>query len=181
MIKNYLKVAFKVLGRRKFFTFISLFGICVTLLVLMVATAMLDEVFAPQAPEVHGSRTLGIYQVVLRSEHIRYTGFAGYGLVSRVLRDLPAKVPGLERTSILSVQQSAISYLDGQRVESYLKRTDGEFWRILDFQFLEGQPFSQDDEVNGHHVAVINESTRQRFSRGQPAEGDAIDLDSHRS
>ena len=36
MIKNYLKLAFKVLLRRKFFTFISLFGISFTLVVLMV-------------------------------------------------------------------------------------------------------------------------------------------------
>ncbi|HEX4962837.1 MAG TPA: ABC transporter permease [Thermoanaerobaculia bacterium] len=177
MIKNYLKVALKVLGRRKFFTFISLFGICLTLLVLMVATAMLDEVFAPQAPEVHGDRTLGIYQVGLSSENIRYTGLAGYGLVSRVLRDLPAQMPAVERTAIFSQQQGAISYLDGRRIESYLKRTDGEFWRILDFHFLEGQPFSQDDEANGRHVAVINESTRQRFFQGQPAVGKTIEID----
>ena len=47
MIRNYLKIALKVLARRKFFTFISLFGICITLVVLMVATAMLDQIFAP--------------------------------------------------------------------------------------------------------------------------------------
>src|SRR5215203_1415721 len=114
MIRNYLKVALKVLARRKFFTFISLFGICITLVVLMVATAMLDQVFAPGAPEVRGNRTLGIYQIGLRSEHINYNGFAGYGLLERVLRDLPAKVPGLERTSMFTVQQTAISYLNGK-------------------------------------------------------------------
>jgi len=180
MIRNYLKVALKVLARRKFFTFISLFGICITLVVLMVATAMLDQVFAPGAPEVHGSRTLGIYQIGLRSENINYNGFAGYGLLERVLRDLPAKVPGLERTSVFTVQQTAISYLNGKRLESWLKRTDGEFWRILQFEFVEGQPFSQDDEKNGNHVAVINEATRERFFQGQPAVGKPIEIDGQR-
>src|SRR5215210_2934536 len=180
MIRNYLKIALKVLGRRKFFTFISLFGICITLLVLMVATAMLDQIFAPQAPEVHGDRTLGIYQIGLRSKNIGYTGFAGYGLLDRVLRNLTAEVPAVERTSIFSVQETAISYLDGKRVESWLKRTDGEFWRILSFEFLEGQPFSQDDETNGNHVAVINESTRAKFFHGQPAVGKPIEVDGQR-
>ena len=34
MLKSYLKLAWKVLLRRKFFTFISLFGIAFTLVVL---------------------------------------------------------------------------------------------------------------------------------------------------
>ena len=51
MLQHYLKLAVKVLLRRKFFTFISLFGISFTLLVLMVATAMLDHAFGPHAPE----------------------------------------------------------------------------------------------------------------------------------
>ena len=53
MLRNYLKVAWKVLLRRKFFTFISLFGISFTLLVLMVTTSVLDHVFAPHEVEPH--------------------------------------------------------------------------------------------------------------------------------
>jgi putative ABC transport system permease protein len=180
MIKNYLKVALKVLSRRKFFTFISLFGIGVTLTVLLVATALLDQVFAPQAPEVRADRTLGIYQVGLRSDDRGYTGFAGYGLLDRILRGLPAQVPAVERTSIFTLQQNAISYLDGRRVESWLKRTDADFWRILDFQFLEGQPFTRDDEKSGHYVAVINAATRDRFFGGRPAVGRTIEVDGQR-
>ena len=58
MLKNYLKMAVKVLLRRKFFTFISLFGISFTLIVLMVAVAFLDHAFAPFPPEVNKDRTL---------------------------------------------------------------------------------------------------------------------------
>ena len=50
MLKNYLKLAVKVLARRRFFTFVSLFGISFTLAVLLVATSMLDAVLAPQSP-----------------------------------------------------------------------------------------------------------------------------------
>ena len=44
------KIALKVLLRRKFFTFISLFALSFTLLVLLVATAILDHVFGPARP-----------------------------------------------------------------------------------------------------------------------------------
>ena len=36
MLLSYLKIAWKVLLRRKFFTFISLFGISFTLMILLV-------------------------------------------------------------------------------------------------------------------------------------------------
>ncbi len=65
MLKNYLKIALKVLLRRKFFTFISLFGISFTLLVLMVVTALFDHSFAPRAPETHADRMLGVYRLTM--------------------------------------------------------------------------------------------------------------------
>ena len=40
MLRNYIKIAYKVFLRRKFFTFISLFAISFTLMVLMVATCV---------------------------------------------------------------------------------------------------------------------------------------------
>ena len=52
MFANYLKMAWKVLRRRKFFTFVSLFGIGFTLTTLMVVVALVDHVLAPSYPEV---------------------------------------------------------------------------------------------------------------------------------
>jgi putative ABC transport system permease protein len=43
MLKNYLKIAIAVLKRRKFFTFISLFGISFTLTIITVALAFLNK------------------------------------------------------------------------------------------------------------------------------------------
>ena len=50
MLNHYLMLAVKVLLRRKFFTFISLFGISFTLLVLMVVAALFDQRSAPARP-----------------------------------------------------------------------------------------------------------------------------------
>jgi len=66
MLANYVKIAFKVFLRRKFFTLISLFGISFTLVVLMVAAAMLDHMFAAMPPEVNQGRTVGIVRADIR-------------------------------------------------------------------------------------------------------------------
>jgi putative ABC transport system permease protein len=136
MLRSYLTLAWRVLWRRKFFTVISLFGISLTLVVLMVATAMLDHVFAPMAPEIRQDRTLMIFRARLVGERRMQTSMPGYRLLDTYARNLP----GVERMAIFSLPQMVFSYPGGQRVRSFLKRTDAEYWRVLDFTFLEGGP-----------------------------------------
>src|SRR5215204_3322045 len=88
MLTNYLKLAFKVLMRRKFFTFVSLFGTSVTLLVLMIGAAMLDHVFAPLAPEVRLDRTLHVSYMAMRGDQNEWSGDPGYGFLDRYCRNI---------------------------------------------------------------------------------------------
>lgn len=173
MFMSSLKIAFKVLLRRKFYTFISLFAICFTLVVLNVATALIDATFGPSAPETHVDRTLGIYGAELRGEHMRRTGLAGYAIADRYARGLP----NVEEMSYSTLAGSAFTYPNGQRVELSLKYADAAFWRILDFDFLEGAPFSDADDASGNLVAVINDSTRRRLFGAEPAVGRDVEVD----
>jgi putative ABC transport system permease protein len=176
MIRNYLTLAWKVLLRRKFFTFISLFGVSFTLVVLLLVTAILDHVIAPYPPETRQNRTVGIYFASLKSEHWRRNGFAGYQLIDKLARDLP----NVEQLGLASVPGQVSSFLNGRRVQEWVKRTDGTYWKILDFRFLEGGPLTDADVASGRMVAVINETTRQRFFGGAPAVGRTIELDAQR-
>jgi putative ABC transport system permease protein len=176
MLKNYLTLALKVLARRKFFTFVSLFGISFTLAVLVLASALVDHAVAPFPPEVHQDRTIGIYFAELSGEHFRRNGGAGFKLLDGYMRD----IPGVERMSIVSYPNGIYSYLNGTRVRSYLKRTDSEFWRIMRFDFLEGGPYTTDDLDAHRMVAVINESTRQKFFGAGAAVGRSIDMGDQR-
>jgi putative ABC transport system permease protein len=174
MLRSYLKLAWKVLLRRKFFTFASLFGVAFTLLVLTVGAALLDHVFAPHAPETRMSRTLGLYGLAETGPEATRTNLAGWPFVKKYMRDLP----GAEKVALLQLQHEVDSYPRGQKISSYLKRTDGAFWQVLDFEFLEGQPYTEDDERQARRVAVINETTRRRFfDDGKPAVGRSIEVD----
>ena len=159
MLKHYLTLALKVLWRRKFFTFISLFGISFTLMVLTVITAMFDHAFGPGAPEPRLNRTLFADHAVMYGPHSTWSSSAGFKLFDKYARNLP----GVERLSIYQEQKTVESYVDGRKIRSALKRTDDEFWRILDFTFVEGGPFGTDDVNQARFVAVINATTRQRL------------------
>jgi putative ABC transport system permease protein len=176
MLKNYLKIALKVLVRRKFFTFISLFGISFTLVVLMVVTALLDHMLAPMAPESRQDRIIGVYRAAMFGPRAGWTGQAGYKLLDKYARGLD----GVERFSITSGGSNVQSFIKGQKITSTMKRTDGEFWQILDFTFVDGAPYTTADVDNAAFVAVINESTKRRFFGDRSAIGQMLEADGQR-
>jgi putative ABC transport system permease protein len=176
MLKNYLKIAFKVFLRRKFFTFISLFAISFTLVVLMVAVAFLDHVFGKQSPENKQERTLGVYSLLMTGSGGRWGSPGGYRFFDHYTRNLP----GVEKMSLFTETERVYSYKNGEKIESYIKRTDGVFWEILEFDFLEGAPYTNDDEKNENYVAVINDATRRKFFGDEPVAGKTIEVDGQR-
>ena len=176
MLTHYLVLAVKVLLRRKFFTFISLFGISFTLLVLTVVAALFDHSFGPGAEEPLQDRTLYAGRAVMYGDNSTWSSNAGFKLLNGYARDLP----GVERLSLYQNSHTVHSYLDGRKVSSGLKRTDDEFWRILQFEFVEGGPYGTVDVAEARFVAVINRTTRQRIFDGRDAVGQTLEADGQR-
>ena len=173
MLRNYLLVALKVLHRRPFFTFVSLFAVSFTLVVLTTASSVLDHLFGPMAPETHQDRTIGLYYMELSGDDWIWDGSPGYGFLDQHVRTLP----DVERVAVFTDHTVAATYQTGTKTELVAKRTDGQFWSVFDFEFLEGRPITDDDEANGAPVAVINETTRDRLFAGGPAVGQMLAID----
>jgi putative ABC transport system permease protein len=112
----------------------------------------------------------------MAGEHAIARSAAGYGFLDKEVRDLP----GAEKVSLVTTWESAVSYVDGRKIKSRLKRVDGAFWSILDMRFLEGAAFTDDDDRQGRLVAVINATTRERFFAGAKALGETIEISGQR-
>ncbi|HMV85981.1 MAG TPA: ABC transporter permease [Blastocatellia bacterium] len=134
---------------------------------------MFDNVFAPQSPEDNADRTLYVMAMRFSGPQNRSTGPAGYVFLDRYVRTLP----NVERVSLYTTQNTVYSFWKGGKIESFLKRTDGQFWQIMNFRFLEGGPFTAEDEKSANFVAVINEATRRKFFGDEPAVGKMIEAD----
>ncbi|PYQ57398.1 MAG: hypothetical protein DMF53_22825 [Acidobacteria bacterium] len=135
--------------------------------------------FAARTPEVHADRMLGVYRLTLQGKDDTETSQPGYGFLDRWVRPM-AKLPSVERIAFVTEAQTVVSYLNGRKIQSALRRADGEFWRVLDFDFVEGGPYTVADDQAGRFVAVINETTRERFFGGRPAMGKTIEADGQR-
>jgi putative ABC transport system permease protein len=174
MLKGTVKLALLVLRRRKFFTFISLFGIAFTLTVLLVVTAMLDHVLAAGAPESRLGRMLFIPYIRLEGENMVSSGAPGYALLERTARDLP----GVEIASFYTEGQPVASYRDGEKIVSRMRQVDPDYWRIFDFTFVEGGPTTAGDEANAEPVVVLTEAARKRYFGARTGiVGETLELD----
>jgi putative ABC transport system permease protein len=176
MITNYVKIAVKVLLRRKFYTLVSLFGIAFTLLILNICVAVMDHTFAPMAPESRLRQILTIERAVLRGPEGSRSSNPGYALLDQYARALP----GVKTFAMASNNHGVSAFVNGEKVRPELRRTDGAYWEILDFEFVEGAPYSAGDVEQGNFLAVINENTRERFFGADPAVGKTLRVDDQR-
>jgi len=126
-------------------------------------------------PEKKLDRTLSVTYAFLESNK---GGMLAGPLLSYWFHDKYVKsLKTPEYVSISSFHSPIITYRGNKRMVLDMKFTDGEFWKILDFEFLEGKPFTSKDIENRNPVAVINEKTRDEYFGGEPAYGKTIEAD----
>jgi putative ABC transport system permease protein len=175
MLKNYLLTAWTVFQRRKLFTAINLACIVLTLVVLLVVTAILQEAFYPQGVEHRSDRFLQVIQA--ESMHSKNTGGwrrgpLGYKLIEKYLKP----IPGLEAVAAVSGTETASIYQDGRVHEVQMRHADADYWRIMDFQVLAGRVPVADDVDHGRMVAVLNQSTARQLFGLDAALGRKVDV-----
>lgn len=194
MLKNYFKIAIKVLRRNKLYTFISLFGISFTLMVVMLASAVLENELGGHPPLSKGKRILFVPTLV--AEGFKKETIMTYDttLVNGVMKidstpalkinegivestsssrisysfykENIAKMKTPELTSVYGEYIPLNVYPNGEKLALNGNMTDENFWRVFDFRFLEGGPFSKaavDNQAN--HIILKESAARKYFGR----------------
>lgn len=178
MLRNYLKITFAVLMRRKFLTFVNLFGAALTMLVLVVGFAMVESFVSPAGAQEGQRQILSITEMAMDGRPVSFLltapGFSFY-------EDYIAPLETPDKTSYSMRPLETSSYISGRKVTSQLRPTDAAYWEILDFELIEGRLLAADDVDQGRFVVVINEATADTYFPGESALGKAIiaDTDSY--
>lgn len=173
MLRNYLLTAFKVFMRRKLFTAINLACIVLTLVVLLVVTALLQNAFQPTGVEGRSGRYLQVNMIEARgtaTHHQRSRSPLGFKLIEQSLKPIRSA----QLVSAVTGPETVSVYQDDRVSELLLRRTDAEYWQILDFTVLAGRVLNADDVAQGRMVAVINASTARKLFPGGAALGQTI-------
>jgi len=203
MLKNYFKLAIKVLGRRKFFTFISLFGISFTLMILMLATAFFESEMGSNPPLTKKDQMIFVSRISLSREFQDTTSFIDSSLVDNVMtydttysyepagrsmsRSNPSysflteqlsDLPFVENRSLYSDGSSYDIFINGNKINFSAVYSDANFWDIHDFKFIAGKPFGKSEVENQEQVAVISrKASLEYFGQTDAVTGKEIVLD----
>ncbi|RRB02518.1 ABC transporter permease [Larkinella rosea] len=161
MLTNYIKIAWKVLLRHPFYTFITLFGISLTLTVLMVLTSFLDHLFGSHYPETKRDRSLYVMQM-MQMDSGRTSRNSG-PMSFRFLTEYAKSLKTAERVTICTFVNSSNAYVGSQKIKLNTKFTDADFWEVTDFEFLEGKPYNEQNIANSDQVVVITDDFKKHY------------------
>lgn len=180
MLLNYIKIAWKVLLRHPFYTFVTLFGISLTLTVLIVLTSFITHLTGANYPEYKRERTLYIQKISLLDSlgQNRNVGPMSFEFAKRYVATL--KTP--EKVGIATLFDFANAYVNGKRIEVKIKHTNAEFWEVAEFSFLEGKPFNDRNIAIGENVTVITDDLKRQYfgEDTEPVAGKSIEVDNRK-
>jgi putative ABC transport system permease protein len=165
MLKNYFKIAIAVLRRRKFFTFISLFGISFTLTILLVLTAFVDKVAGDSYPDRKRDRSLYITRIQQKSKDGQSSGTMSFYYLDHYVRTLKTPV----KLGISSIFRGTNTYVNNKKIAVSYKYTNNDYWDIMDYDFIEGKPFSRQQLASAEKVAVISEDMKTQYFGDEPS------------
>ena len=174
MFRNYLVTAYKVYTRRKLFTAINLLCITLTLMVLLVVTALLQNAFFPSGVEGKSDRLLQVTTMasVGNNGGTNRTSPLGYKVIEKYLKPLKS----VQLVAAVTGPKTVSVYQDDRVTELLLRRADAQYWQILDFKVLQGRVPSADDVARGRFVAVLNQSTARKLFPDGKAVGKALNV-----
>ncbi len=178
MLKNYFKIAIAVLKRRKFFTFISLFGISFTLIILIIIAAFFDHLFSAGYPDNKRESSLYIDRIILQNEKDwNITSPPSFYFLDHFVSRLstPSKI------AISSNFKSTNIYIKNKKLPITYKYTNDQYWEVLEYEFLEGKSYNKQQIDNGERVAVISEDARNKyFGTGDQVTGKYIEVENRK-
>lgn len=172
MLKNYLLTAYNVFMRRKLYTAINLLCIVLTLVVLLVVTALLENALFPRGVEGKSNRFLQVFILDAKGPHSAINSPLGYKLIEKYLKPMKS----VEMVAAVTLPRTVSVYQQGRVSELEMRNTDAEYWRVLDFTVLAGRVISFEDVAQGRFVAVLNASSVRKLFPGAAALGQKISV-----
>lgn len=156
MYKQYFKQAYAVLKENPLISFISITGTALAIAMIMVLVISYEVKTADYSPEGNRNRTL----YVKRGNYVSPGNNSGSNNSFRLIKEVfyPLNTPETV-TAVSSGNEKLISIPAGENeYKADVSYTDERFWKVFNFRFLAGKPFSEEDVQSSIKKAVINES-----------------------
>ena len=177
MIGKYLQQSFMMLKQQPLFSCFYIVATGLAISMVMVLAVLYYIKIGDIYHETHRSRML-----VASSAHMQYTKDTDWNTTWKFsipfVKDCFYSLEGVEAVTAVSDADSWFVKVGNVKrpLSALVKLTDTGFWKVFDFSFIYGQPFTDADFQSGMRTAVISEDMARRvFGKGD-AVGEYIKL-----
>ncbi|TKG95788.1 ABC transporter permease [Puteibacter caeruleilacunae] len=177
MIKHYLKSTINALWARKWISILTLISIALSLVVVICMASFWNMLTAPIKPEVNKDRTFYLHSEYFKKENgdkVHY--FDAMGIIPKEF--YTSTLSTLKSVELISNFQDGgmtTTFLKNGIGKSYnIKDTDSNFFKLFQFDFIDGKPYSEEMLSNKESVCVITEEVANHFFGTSKCAGEYI-------
>lgn len=163
MIRIYLKQAWSLLKENPLISGLSIAGTALAIAAVMLIILVIQVRMAEYAPESNRGRMLHItamHAVEKKDNGNTTNGYMGKPVVRELFYNLktPQVVSGYARNTV------SVNVANKRTFSKYSATyTDERFWKVFDYKYLEGAPFTREESESGVCKVVISEKLARRL------------------
>ena len=173
MITIYLKQSYNLLKENRFVNGISVAGTALSVAAVMLVYLVYQVNFSAYAPESNRYRIFFV-------NSLQACGSDGKpinkgGMSHKVVRECLYPLQTPEAVTAFTDRQLPVNIRGQQFYDKYtIKFTDDGFWKVFDFTFLSGVPFTHADWESGIRQAVISDKLARKLFGTVEATGQTL-------
>ena len=172
MIKQYFKQAWQLIKQHKLFSAIYIAGTALAITMVMIIAVFIYLKKGNIYPEENRNRML--YVKVAQStpkdtaQHSMESSGLSFQTVKHVFYPLKsAKVVSAESSTDDEESYATVPGIEN-RIPVMPKYVDANYWKLFQFRFISGKPFTEADFNSGINSAVISETTARQLFGNAP-------------
>jgi len=157
MILKHFKQAWNLLSAHPYLSFVSIFGTALSIGLIMIFIVSIRSTMINIAPEVNRTRTLYVKWVGLEDKETKHW-VANAFMSLKTIRECFQSLETPEAVTITSPLQARLASVPaGVQKRCFVLFTDDVFWKVYDFQVLQGSLYSKADFDAGIKKVVLSE------------------------
>lgn len=165
-ITLYIKQAWMMIRQNKLFSGIYITGTGLSIALIMTLFVILYIKFAPLYPEYKRDRTLIIDSVEKTEKDSTsnniWQSSPNFSLVSMI-----RQLPSVDAVTGVKADYWGLSQIEASTLHSsttiVLKHTDAGYWKVYDFEFIDGRPYNDSDIQSKSKNVVVSQSCAKRL------------------
>lgn len=178
MIKTYLKQAWQLLKQNRLYSAVYIIGTGLSIAMIMTVAIIYYVKIAPFYPETKRNRTLS-FQIM----NIRYANddMSASALSYSFVRDYIYPLESPESVTAILQMYDEVNYAEQQdtrkQISITVKYIDPNFWKVFGYEFVNGNPFTDEEFSSGIKTVVISAGLARQMFDTTEAEGRRIIVD----